>query len=296
MWVQKIKTGTIDRLAYAPDGRTLYTSYNLSLTAWDVATHTSREYRNVRQWGGIPRGIYPLADGKRIVWLEERYATVLSAKDGRDLGGVMQLTKHPSGLRSITSDGRLFYLNDAGVEVRVWNLTTRKQDPSRIIPVRPRTVRQFDLSRDGRLVAVVNKKREVLVYDWGNKRELRDPVILTEPADDVRFSPDGRTLALSDAKSRRVALWDVGSGNFRATNIRTTFTSELFAFNPALPVFVGLNAKKELTLFSTETGGALRALDFGLGQKVKCLCFSPDGLTCAAGGSNKQFAVFDVDL
>ena len=296
MWIQKVETGTIDRLAYAPDGQTLYTSYNLSLFAWDVATRTSREYASVRQWGGIPQGVYPLADGKRIVWLEERYATVLAAKDGRDLGGVMQQTKHASGLRSVTPDGRLFYLNDAGTEIRVWNLTTRKAGSPRIIPVRPRTVRQFDRSGDERLVAVVNRKREVTVYDWGTRRELRDPVTLTEPADDVRFSPDGRTLALSDGKSRRVALWDVASGHFRTTNIRTTFTSELFAFNPALPVFVGLGAKKELTLFSTETGGALRALDFGLGQKVKCLCFSPDGLTCAVGGSNKQFAVFDVDL
>jgi WD40 repeat protein len=70
----------------------------------------------------------------------------------------------------------------------------------------------------------------------------------------------------------------------------------LFAFNPTLPVFVGLNAKKVLTLFSTGTGEPIRSLDFALGKKVKCVCFSPDGLTCAVGGSNKQFAIFDIDV
>ena len=38
------------------------------------------------------------------------------------------------------------------------------------------------------------------------------------------------------------------------------------------------------------------SLDFALGKYVTCAAFSPDGLTCAVGGSNKQFAVFDVDI
>ena len=300
MWIQKIETGAIDLLAYAPNGQTLYTYGfgfgNQNLFAWDVATRTSRQFTNMPTLWDRPQGIYPLADGKRIVWLHPKFAAILDAKDGRDLGGVKKLTTHKSGLRYITPNGRLFYLNALANEICVWNLRTHKAERERIIPDRRKYYhRCFDLSRDGRLVAVVNKKREVIVYDWGKGPELHDPIPLTEPADDVRFSPDGQTLALYDAKSRRVALWDVTSGNFRATKIQTTFTSELFAFNPTLPVFVGLNPKKKLTLFSTETGGALRSLDFGLGQ-VKCLCFSPDGLTCAVGGSNKQFAVFDVDV
>jgi hypothetical protein len=61
-----------------------------------------------------------------------------------------------------------------------------------------------------------------------------------------------------------------------------------------------------LSLVSLETGEELRTLDFDAGKPppqqslrfspVTCAAFSPDGLTCAVGGSNKQFAVFDVDV
>jgi hypothetical protein len=32
------------------------------------------------------------------------------------------------------------------------------------------------------------------------------------------------------------------------------------------------------------------------GGGVRALAYSPDGLACAVGRSNKQFAVFDVDV
>jgi len=44
-------------------------------------------------------------------------------------------------------------------------------------------------------------------------------------------------------------------------------TDPLFAFNPVLPVFAAIGPDKLLTLFSTETGQPLRALDFSLGLR-----------------------------
>jgi hypothetical protein len=73
--------------------------------------------------------------------------------------------------------------------------------------------------------------------------------------------------------------------------------ANLWAVHPALPIIATRNAESHITLFSLDTGEPLRALDFAVGTStVRCVRFSPDGLTCAAGGSNKQFAVFDVDL
>jgi hypothetical protein len=40
----------------------------------------------------------------------------------------------------------------------------------------------------------------------------------------------------------------------------------------------------------------VRSFDFEQGSRVRCACFAPDGLTCAVGGSNGRFTVFDVDL
>jgi hypothetical protein len=68
------------------------------------------------------------------------------------------------------------------------------------------------------------------------------------------------------------------------------------AISPTSETFAALNPQRQLTLFSLRSGEAIRSFDFALGATVQCLCFSPDGLTCAVGGSNKQFAVFDVDV
>ena len=91
-------------------------------------------------------------------------------------------------------------------------------------------------------------------------------------------------------------VWDVPSRSVRAEHVTGVQTDKVLAFHPTAPLFASLNPNKELTLFSLETGAPVRSLDFALGRFVQCVAFAPDGLTCAVGGSNRQFAVFDVDV
>jgi WD40 repeat protein len=295
MWVQTVPGVT--HLAYAPDGGTLYSHERTgALTAWDITTRTGRQLKGPSGWWSVPGGgIHPLADRKRIVWLD-LWATVFDANTGRELGGVEGLTKHPSGLRRITPEGRLFYLKTGGIAVAVWNLTTRTSDPEREIPKSARRLRSFDISTNEQLVALVGARGTVTVYDWGAGPELQNPRALEGTASSVRFSPDDRTLALFSG--RQVQMWDVVRGTPRSApvNIDPGHGEATFAFHPTAPVFIALDRAGHLTLFGTETGAAVRSLDFALGRSVTCVAFSPDGLTCAAGGSKKQFVVFDVDL
>jgi WD40 repeat protein len=295
MWVQKVPS--VIHLAYSLDGRTLYSiERNGTLTAWDITTRAGHRLKGPFLWSiGDVRGIYPLADHQRIVWLD-KFATVLDANTGRELGGVRNLTEHKSGLRRVTPEGRLFYLKTGGFGVAMWNLTTRTSEPQRDIPKSARRLRTFDMSPDEQLVALVGAKGAVTVYEWGTGTELQNPVALDGTTDTVRFSPDSRTLALFSG--RQVQMWDMERGTLwgAPVNIDTRHGEATFAFHPTAPVFIAPNRDKHLTFFGTETGAAIRSLDFALGGSVTCLAFSPDGLTCAVGGSNKQFAVFDVDL
>jgi WD40 repeat protein len=305
MWVQEVPG--ITHLAFSHDGRTLYalapdgraTVWDImaQLTAWDLAARTSRPVGKIPVWS-VADGhtVCPLADGQRIVLLN-KVATVLDANTGQDLGGVRGLTEHKSGLRRVTPDGRLFYLKTGGVAVAVWNLTTRESEPSRAVPKKmTRGLRCFDISTDERAVALVGMKGVVTVFDWGDGPELRNPRAITDAADDVRFAPDGRTLAVFSG--RQVRMWDVARAAPRGApaDIDTGRGDATFAFHPTAPVFVAPDRDKHPTLFGTETGEAVRSLDFELGRDVTCICFSPDGLTCAAGGGGGRFAVFDVDV
>jgi len=66
--------------------------------------------------------------------------------------------------------------------------------------------------------------------------------------------------------------------------------------HPTAPVMAGWNRDWTLKLLNLDTGEPIRAPHFNIGRYTECAAFSPDGLTCAVGGSNKQFAVFDLDL
>src|SRR5207253_264528 len=93
----------------------------------------------------------------------------------------------------------------------------------------------------------------------------------------------------------RLQIRDVATGTTLAGQVVLELRGPCFTFHPTAPLFTGLNPDKVLTLFSSETGEPIRSLDFALGKRVTCVAFAPDGLTCAVGGSNRQFAVFDVE-
>lgn len=157
MWIQKGRGVT--HLAYSPDGRTLYAIENGgALTAWDIASRASRTVRGRHDWWMLTARLFPLADGRRLVWLDT-WATVYDANTGEDLGGVRGLTEHKSGLRAVAPDGRVFYLKTGGVAVAAWNLTTREPEPQRDIPKPARRgIRSFDISPDEERVALVGRR------------------------------------------------------------------------------------------------------------------------------------------
>jgi WD40 repeat protein len=47
-------------------------------------------------------------------------------------------------------------------------------------------------------------------------------------------------------------------------------------------------------VWNARTGAELRSLKWEIGR-LYCVAFSPDGLTCAAGGEKGQVVVWDVD-
>lgn len=298
MWVQKVPGGGVDAIAYAPDGRTLYTrDRGHTLTAWDTATRVGRRLFSRAH----ARMIYPLADG-RIVGVGPGIVAWNGAESERAFGELPQ--GWPSDSAHVTPDGRVFFLDASSTRITGLDLDTGAPLPPRTVPYAPGPIHRFALAPNEKTIAISFRQSVVTaVYEWTDGPELRNPVTL-DRAWDLRFSPDGRVLAASRSGPPRVTFWEVPSARPegvtatwkpRVENVPCWISDGAFAINPVLPVFVAINGGS-LTLFSLETGAAIRSLDFELGTRTRCVCFSPDGLTCAAGGSNKRFVVFDVDL
>jgi hypothetical protein len=242
----------------------------------------------------------PLADG-RLLYRENDF--LLLGPDGALLANV-DLTPGRRGYEQICPDGVVYYQQDRDHHRSIlgWDLGAGEPVPRFTIPELAGFTTYsltFALAPDLRTMFVAYDHRwPRVVFEVGADRELRNPLTIPEAGEAYlgRFSPDGRTLALLHLYPSWVGLWDVPGRAIRVNKIVCSSDAAFLDFHPTAPVFTSLNPDGVLTLYSTETGEAIRSLDFALGKKVTCVRFSPDGLTCAVGGSNKQFAVFDVDV
>ncbi|MCI0702015.1 MAG: WD40 repeat domain-containing protein [Planctomycetia bacterium] len=297
MWIQRVPGGGVSILTYSPDGRTLYTfDRGRYLVAWDITTHERRKLGNIG-WKELsqPQAIHALADGQRLVGVGRAAVVVWDIATAKELLRVERPTGYSDDSVCVTPDGRVYFANHPNPEIRGYNLTTGNAELTRTMPGFKNQIRHFHLSPNERSLAVVFNNFTAELFDWNAEQELRHSRSLGV-ASNLRFSPDSRTLAICKAAPPRTALRDLATHETRVEDIRCWMTDALFAFNPAFPLLAALGPNKLLTLFSSETGQPIRSLDFSLGLHVQSIVFSPDGLTCAVGGSNKQFAVFDVDV
>ncbi|MCE9566049.1 MAG: hypothetical protein K8U57_28855 [Planctomycetes bacterium] len=112
----------------------------------------------------------------------------------------------------------------------------------------------------------------------------------------IRFSPDGTVVAL--ARGKYVDLWPVaGEDKPTATLVAGTGRQPAvwaLGWADGGKVLMTAGADGFVRNWDANAGKELRSFAWGLG-KVYCAAFSPDGLTCAAGGENGQVVVWDVD-
>jgi WD40 repeat protein len=300
MWIQKVAGAGIDGLAYSPDGRTLYTADGLSrFTAWDVAGRKPDQLTQLRP--SERSGLYRLLvspDGRVLVAVQTGTSVVLPIATGTGWQHYPVSVARPPEARFAPGCGAvLATLTDNGKQMSWWDLPAQGERRT-FVPSCPENApaRSFDFSPDGRNIAVLGETGEVTIAENSSGQVLtrfavpkRGPWLWH-----IQFSPDGGTLLLFT--QHQLVLWDLAQGKVLKEIYDPVPYDATFALNPRFPMFAVAHRSLGLTLFSLESGQLIRSLDFALGHFVQCVCFSPDGLTCAVGGSNKQFAVFDVDL
>jgi WD40 repeat protein len=169
---------------------------------------------------------------------------------------------------------------EAGPELRDWPVTG--------------TIKTHHYDADGKRVALLSWADVVTVCDVASRKALQTIDMSKRQLQHCRFAPDGDTLVMYAADG--ITIWDVPSKSVRVEKVPCDRPYWLLAFHPTQPLVAVRRKGGLLALIDLRTGADVRALDFDLGAQVACAAFSPDGLTCAAGGTNKRFAVFDVDV
>jgi WD40 repeat protein len=298
MWIQKV-TGGIHSLTHAPDGNTLYVADGSGwVTAWELRTHVARK-------------LFRLTATER-----ESTVRLLASGDGQSLvtlGSGLRVWDSGSGvcrgeapwevndaLKCLdVARSRLLFAGTNRRTVWTWEFASCS---SQLTDVRLPCgfLRGFALAPNHRVLVLIHTSETVSLFD--PEMEVASPLsdlrTLGGTVTGALFSPDGGTLIVfvGGSVATRKVLFDLPTQRIRVEVPGPLAYSWVFDIHPTAPVFVALDQDSTLTLFNLETGRPLRSFNFTLGKQVRCVAFSPDGLTCAVGGSNKQFAVFDVDL
>lgn len=297
MWVQQVGCG-VQALTFARDGRTLYTVDTARrLIAWDTSTRARREVAvGIESHWLTAEHFIELPDGRLVVDCLQGFHLVdpVTAAHSR-VSPANRVFGNVCG--SVLADGRAFFLRHGRLPVGCVNLLTGAELPVVELP-----------TASGLYLLCVAPDGASAFLGWGGQpRSLFDLTrgVVARGGEDVvsgiaipRFAPDRRTVVLLQLVGQpQLTMWDIEQRAARAKPVWWAGGNTVrIAFNPVLPLFAVPHTQNTVAVRSLETGELVRELDFALGKQITALAFAPDGLTCAVGGTNKRFAVFDVDV
>lgn len=276
--------GTVD---FSPDSAWLITGGGDAVKLWNVDAPGGSTVLNGH--ADVVRDAAVSPDGRFIATAgEDRRVCVWEA----DTGALrLRLQHHDAMLRSVcyTPDGQKLISAARDRTVRICDAQTGAQE---LVLVPPSSVQRIAVSPDGRLLAAGCMSGEIVLYELPGGRVHSILPGAVERVFALAFSPDSRTLAVSD-NGRQLRTWDL------ATSEPVLFPSpetalNALAFSPDGRRLAGAGTDKLVYVWDVARREVLHRLagHRGLAQSV---AFAPDGTRLASGCYGHQVHVWDVE-
>lgn len=299
MRVFNVPTGGVLSLAYSPCGRYVYSSDNGRwYTRWDLESggRVKLFQRAETVTNHFPR-IAVSADGKYLMD-NTNPPGVWDLKKG----GIFEKCPNEIGFAGAHMDPegkKILSLKNDWTGIRWWEFG----DPDVVTGEETEwavngTIKTFHTRGDQ--VAILNWSDEVTVHAWGVGAGKERLLTVTHDVKQIQkavLTPEFDRIGLITADA--VCFYELRDEQQTPVTVQCERAYWRSAFHPSEPIMACVakrGDKNVLALMNYVTGGEVRAVDFDLGQDISCVAFSPDGMTCAAGGTNKKFVVFDLDL
>lgn len=289
-------------VAFLPDGKRLVSCGARRVVLWDAGTGVA-----LRRFGdpGVPAESTAVSgDGRQVAaGLAGGLVCVWQVETGREVcrfggggGGAARVALAPDGKRLAWADGRgAVHVTDlaTGTEERSW--TAAEPVPGRRGAL---GVNALTFAPRGEVLAsVATYDRAVRLWDPATGQEVRRLELPHSGTVWLAFAPDGGVLA--SAGPDRTRLWDPRTGKL-LRELQGAAGPSAVAFSADGKVLATgehatqLGAAAAIRLWDPESGVCRRRL-LGCGGSTRCLAFSRDGRTLAAGGSDNRLRLYDVD-
>ncbi len=298
----------VQAVAFAPDGRTLASAGNdAAVHLWEQATGNE-----LASWPAHRHAVLCLAfspDGRLLasgsfdrmvrVWDVATRECLVALRGRTPVVTAVAFAPHGQTLAAAFGDRLAFGLGGGLYqwEVGGWSRAQALSgaeggEPGDTLGVRGRFggIQSLAYFPDGQALVLGTALRGVVLWDVVGRRERA--AYKQKGCRAVALSPDGRTVAAAEA--RAINLWDVPTGNLRATLQGHEGAVWSVAFSPDGKWVLSGAKDGSVRLWDAATGGPRGTFDWDVGT-VHHVAFAPDGMTAAAAGHDGTVVLWDVE-
>jgi WD40 repeat protein len=287
-------------VAFSRDGRRLVASSGGgSVTVWDPQTWTALRTIDSHGPPADPPGtdvnvLDVTSDGALIATGGDKTVKVWNAETGEEVFTV----GHDEGVGDVSwsPDGTL--LASAGDFAGVAKIVDRTGDDVAVLREAPGFgFGSIAFSPDGRLLATARGStdptaEQVRIWDWERREVVRT---IDTAAAALAFDQTGARIATGDPYNGSATIWDVRTGDERATLAGHEGPMWDVAFGPVGSVIATAGNDGTVRLWDPESGVQTLLLP-GHTTAVRWLAFSADGSKLASGGGDGTVRIWALDL
>ncbi|MBE9088845.1 serine/threonine protein kinase [Microcystis aeruginosa LEGE 11464] len=282
-------SGTVDSLAYSPDGRYLASgSCDNTIKIWEVAT--GKELRTLTGHSGSVYSVVYSPDGRYLAsGNDDKTIKIWEVATGKEL---RTLTGHSSGVKSVvySPDGRYLASGSCDNTIKIWEVATGKE--LRTLTGHSDVVRSVVYSPDGRYLASGSSDKTIKIWEVATGKQLRTLTGHSGSVYSVVYSPDGRYLA-SGNDDKTIKIWEVATGKQLRTLTGHSDVVRSVVYSPDGRYLASGSDDDTLTIWEVATGNELRTLT-GHSETVFSVAYSPDGRYLASGSVDDTIKIWRV--
>ena len=281
----------VNSVAFSPDGKTIASgSDDATVKLWDVATGTEIiKIQNRRSTWTVtfsPDGktLAWVSFGQTILWdIATRTKTAIFEESGNSI------VFSPDGKNLICAS------HHRGI-VKLWNIETGNAVDLGHTRIDNWRGNGISFSHDSTIIASGTYDGTIRLWDVETGQNIGNLLGVRQSLPRiVVFSPDGRTIASRATKERVIRLWDIVTQTTIAKLEGNSITTLAFSPDGSILASATVGASDyKIKLWDVATRQNNTILE-GHTDKIRCLAFSPDGMTLASGADDDKIKLWDIE-